>query len=120
MPVYGAAGTPASSAGNGVTVWNAETPAPPSNSASVGLRRNGQTPMYLSAEVRFAAAPGAFSIELQVADTDADEYYVTKATLSAVTASHVGRIELSAFVARFARLRLVSRTNSVAVTAKIF
>lgn len=117
MPLYGSA-TPTTGSG---TVWNNETLTLPaqSKSQSIGLRRSPGIPSCLSVEVQFAAAPGAFQIDLEVADTDADTFYVMKQSLTALATGFVARMEIPSLVARFARLRMVTRTNVVAVTAKI-
>ena len=79
MPTYQNVVPPFSIAqGDTATVINNENPQPalPYKSAQValttGLRINAQR---LSAEVTFAAAPGAFSFQLQAADTDTDASY---------------------------------------------
>jgi hypothetical protein len=71
-------------------------------------------------EILFSGAPGAFQIDFQTADTDADAYYVTKASVSAVNSGNVARLEVPTVVAKFARLNKTSIANSVNVTAKIF
>lgn len=122
MPLYGSSTPITLNAGSPVMAWNAETLTLPANSKSVaiGLRRNANAPNCLSVEVLFGAAPGAFQIDLEVADTDADAYYVMKVSLTTVSAGQVGRLEVPSLVAKFARLRMVTRTNSVAATAKFF
>lgn len=124
MPAYGVTG-PSTQSTVGITVWNAEvvptTPAASSVSHAVALARNPHFPNVVSVEVDFAADPGSFAVDLQTADTDAEANYVTKATLNTgLNAGFVGRIEVTNIVAKFARLKMVTKANAVAVTAKIF
>jgi len=120
MPVYGSA--PSGQTGLGALVWSAETPAVGTASVPVVMGRTPNFPNCLGVEIAFAAAPGAFQIDLETADTDQDKYYVVKGSIGTGTplnAQFVGRIEITNIVAKFARLRMVSRTNAVAVTAKL-
>ena len=129
MPVYSELATVSKPTLDGavVTVWsNQVVPAraaasPPEASASlqVGLRRNTGFPTCLSAEVKFASAPGAFEVEVQTADTDDDDYYVVKGSITAVNSAFAGRLELTNVVARFARLSMKTLTNAVAVTGRL-
>lgn len=81
-----------------------------------GLRINAQR---LSAEVTFAAAPGAFNFQLQTADNDVDSSYSPEGSaVTALTGTNVARIELNDVVAKFARIYFTSLTNNVAVTAR--
>jgi hypothetical protein len=124
MPTYQNVVPPISIAqGDTATVINNENPHPalPYKSAQValtgGLRINAQR---LSAEVTFAAAPGAFSFQLQTADSDTDASYSPEgAAVTALTGTNVARIELNNVVAKFARIYFSSLTNNVAVTAKL-
>jgi hypothetical protein len=124
MPVYSNAVPPVSIAqGDMATVINNENPQTglPYKSAQValvgGLRINAQR---LSAEVTFAAAPGAFTFQVQTADTDVDASYSPEgAVVSALTGTNVARIELNTVVAKFARVIFTALTNNVAVTAKL-
>ena len=124
MPTYQNVVPPLSIAqGDSATVINNENPQPalPYKSAQValtgGLRINAQR---LSAEVTFAAAPGAFSFQLQTADSDTDASYSPEGSaVTALTGTNVARIELNNVVAKFARIYFTSLTNNVAVTAKL-
>jgi hypothetical protein len=124
MPTYSNVVPPISIAqGDTATVINNENPQPalPYKSSPValtsGLRINAQR---LSAEVTFAAAPGAFSFQVQTADNDVDASYSPEgAAVIALTGTNVARIELNNVVAKFARITFSSLTNNVAVTAKL-
>jgi hypothetical protein len=68
----------------------------------------------------FAANPGAFAVDLQVADTDQEKFYVTKATLNTgLNPTFAGRIEATNIIAKLVRLKMVTLTNAVKVTAKV-
>jgi hypothetical protein len=124
MPTYSNTVPPiAIAAGDSYAVINNENPQPalPYKSAQVavatGLRVTAQR---ISAEVTFAAAPGAFNFQLQTADSDVDASYSPDGSaVTALTGTNVARIELNNVVAKFVRLVFSSLTNNVAVTAKI-
>ena len=91
----------------------------------------GQTPgnaeADISAELTFSAAPGAFEIDVQTADTDINGAYQTVSNVGAITtASQTGgtgnyyvRAELHV-KAKFARLYVKTQTaNAVTITGKI-
>ena len=106
-------------------VWNAETVPATGGAAqisvAVGLQRHPHLANVLSVELDFAADPGSFAVDLQLADTNVDANYVTKATInSGLNAGFVGRVEITNVVAKFARLKMATKTNAVAVTAKFF
>lgn len=120
MPAYGSA-APGASSTMGGAVWNNEAVAAGGKSVPICLARSANLPNCVSVQLEFAADPGAFAVDLQVADTDADKYYVTKATLNTgLNPTFVGRMEVTNLVAKFARLKMVTKTNAVNVTAKMF
>ena len=60
-------------------------------------------------------------VDLQVADTNEDPYFVTKASFeTGLNDAFVGRIEATNIVAKFVRLKMVTLTNAVKVTARFF
>jgi hypothetical protein len=124
MPVFGTSQPQTLEAGRPALVWDDEdvvTTAPESCSASVGLQRNEYFPNCFSAEFKFAADPGAIMVDLQVADTNEDPYFVTKASFeTGLNDAFVGRIEATNIVAKFVRLKMVTLTNAVKVTARFF
>jgi hypothetical protein len=79
------------------------------------LRGNNTTPQHLSAELQFSATPGAYTWQVETADTDIDGNY----SIEGSVASSVPRIELSNVAANFARIRVVTLTNAVTVTGKL-
>lgn len=79
-------------------------------------------PGTLSVEGFFSGAPGAYELDLQTADTDADALYGVEGTgittILDVNASSF-RGEFINVTARFARLFLKARANAVNITARI-
>lgn len=81
----------------------------------------------ISIEVEFNGAPGAFEIDIQDADTDADAFYqniqlpgaagIVKIT--AVSAQNVARFELNPFTGKFIRVVLKSLANNVGLRVKV-
>lgn len=125
MPAYDAAATsinkPLVTAGRPVTVWDAEDVNTGDKSRQVCFHRDPNFPNVFSVEIEFSGDPGAFQIDVETADEDADKYYVSKGSLtSGLNGSFVGRIEVVSSVAKFARLNAVLITNNVNVTAKFF
>jgi len=102
----------------------------PSASIAVQLYRiKGQYyPFGMSLQVWFQNAagvfvtPGNFEIDLQTADIDADQYYVTTSSLvnaASLNSSFSGRIELPTFWALFTRVYIKTLTNPVFVSALV-
>src|SRR4029077_10206842 len=82
MPAYSNALPPSAIwPGDFAQVWNAEQPAPGSGGASasqrvaVGTKEGG--PAGFAVTGFFSGAPGAFEIDVQVSDVDADAQYQT-------------------------------------------
>ena len=129
MPEYNASATqkPNLASGWPTSVWITEGPgkgSPPAGneSQSISLPRDAHQPNCVSVQVEFSADPGVFQIDLQTADIDADKYYVTKASLAEdeMNDAFVARMEVISIVAKYARLKMITLTNDVTVTAKIF
>jgi hypothetical protein len=88
----------------------------PFKSERVALVRGLNTiPQHLSAELQFSAAPGAYSWQIETADTDIDANY----TIEGAVTTSLPRIELANVAANFARIRVVTLTNAVTVTGKL-
>lgn len=101
-----------------------EQPAAPQASIAVQLQaQDGGPPPMISVEGRFSGAPGAFNVQIQEADTDADAFYITPAnasyTITAVSSQNTFRVDLSPTGGKFVRVLLSSRTNAVNFTCKI-
>jgi hypothetical protein len=129
MPAYLATPPPPYSVGPGesVQVWNAESPviAPSATAASqqVALVRvPGENGTSFAVDGYFSAAPGAFEIDVQAAVNDIDAQYQTVAGGNITTVDATNQtfhFAGNAENAKFARLLMRTRTNSVKVTAQI-
>jgi len=102
-----------------------ETPAVPQASISVNIGDYadiGPAP-GVSIEGQFSGAPGAFSLQIQEADTDADVFFITPTnatyTITTVSANNVFRADLIPTGGRFLRALLASRTNAVSLILKV-
>lgn len=118
---------PSISSGQVVNVWNAETPTPGSggNSASQQVAL-ASTPLRsgtpFSVDGKFSGAPGAFEVDVQVAATDGDGNYQTCSNCNITTVDSTNQtFHLDAVLvnAKFVRLLMRSRTNSVSITATV-
>lgn len=107
--------------GDQVTPWNAEARVTGDASPAVclaGVYENH--PGTLSIEGFFSGAPGAFEIDLQTSDTDADGMYQSLgAGIVQVNANNAFRAEFLNVSARFARVLLLSLANGVNITLNI-
>lgn len=129
MPAYSAtAQITAVGPGDSKTVWTTADGKPATGAASdrVALAGLDVTSMGgsagLTVEVKFSADPGAFQIDVQIADTDTDGAYVTEgsSSLTAVNTAFYGRIELWPVQGKFARLVMTDDpANAVTLIAKI-
>lgn len=125
MPAYDPASTSKPTMSPlGVDLWVADptlhvSPTLPS-SKQFSLHRDPNFPSCFSVQVEFSGAPGTFHLDVETADIDQAKYYIAKGSISAVNSSNIGRIELTNVVAKFARLTMVTLTNDVSVTAKVF
>jgi hypothetical protein len=127
MPAYSNALPPSAIwPGDFAQVWNAEQPAPGSGGASasqriaLGVKEGG--PGGFGVTGFFSGAPGAFEIDVQVADVDADTQYqsVANGNITTVDATNnTFHFDGATVLATFVRLLLRSRTNAVNVTADI-
>lgn len=71
---------------------------------------------------KFSGAPGVFEVDIQVADVDADANYQTASgmNISTVDATNFTfHADCTLITARFARVRLLTRTNAVGFVATI-
>ena len=130
QPVYNANPPTAVNPGDVFTLWSAETPTPGNGttaaSQQVGLSlpsAQGKSPGF-AIDGKFSGAPGAFEIDVQVAATDADTNYQTcvAATCQVTTVdatNNTFHVDGTLIKARYVRLLMRSRTNSVTITATI-
>jgi|ERR1043166_2253898 hypothetical protein len=110
--------------GDQFLLFNAEQPAPPQASQQVCLANppNAAAVPGAAVEIQFSAPPGAFEVDVQVADTDTDAAYITiptTGTITAVNANNYARAEFPTLKAKFLRTKLVTRTNAVNLTTKV-
>jgi hypothetical protein len=111
--------------GTKIDVWKLEKPgkgAPVANAACVPLALpRGPLPLCFAVEIEFSAAPGAFSLDVELADTNAEKYFVKRTPpVAAVSALHVARVEVTNVVAKYVRLKMGTVTaNDVTITARI-
>lgn len=101
-----------------------ETPAAPQASIAVCLEpsETNASPM-VTVEGVFSGAPGAFSVQIQEADTLADGCFITPTnaayTVTTVNTNQVFRIDLSPTGGKFMRALIASRTNAVSLKLKV-
>lgn len=110
--------------GDSLLLFSAEQPAAPQASISfTPMFTNTEYAPAFTFEVLFSGAPGAFSLTIQEADTDADIFYIVPTnaayTLNAVSGNQVVRSDLIPFGGRFGRVNLVSRANGVNITVRV-
>ena len=118
MPTYAATTPVGSQHGVPVTVWNAENPATGNGGASASQAVALPDTSYdkkrpFSVHCKFAAAPGNFEDDIQVADVDADANYQTIAGGAIAVVDAVNftyRMEVPQNLARF--VRVLTRTQN--------
>lgn len=123
MPIYSAGNEAALQPGEQFAVFNGEALTTGTASRAVTLvpDRGGDDGMAgLSFEVGFSGAPGTFTLQPQVADTDVDAAYIAiGSTITTVNAGSYARQELNTN-ARFARVFVTLQpANAVTATVKI-
>lgn len=127
QPVYNASPAQTLNSGDVVTVWSAETPTAGNGTAAASqqvalLTKNGRAGSPFSVDGQFSAAPGSFEVDVQVSATDSDTSYQTCSNCNITTVDSTNQtFHLDAVLvnAKFARLLMRTRTNSVSITAKI-
>ena len=126
-PVYNASPPPIVNSGDVAVVWNAETPTPGNGGVSASQQvaleiKSSRAGSPFSVDGKFSAAPGTFEVDLQVAATDADTAYQTCSNCNITTVDSTNNtfhLDATLVTAKFARLLMRSRTNSVTITATI-
>jgi hypothetical protein len=107
-----------------------ETPTAGEASVAVALAPAmiGSIVRNVGVQLLFSANPGAFNIQVQEADTDADGFYLTPAaaayTITAATeigstGKYVARADLGAIGSQFIRLFCDANPNAVSIVAKV-
>jgi hypothetical protein len=126
-PVYSALPAIALDSGAVVNVWNAETPTPGNGGVSASQQvalqiKNAKAGAPFSVDGKFSGAPGTFEVDVQVAATDVDTNYQTCSNCAITTADSTNNtfhLDATLVTARFARLLMRARGNSVSITATI-
>lgn len=127
-PVYNTQSPPpAVQPGDVVTVWNAETPTPGNGTTAASQQvalyiQNGKAGSPFSVDGKFSGAPGAFEVDIQVAATDTDANYQTCSNCNITTVDSVNNtfhLDGTLVTAKFIRLLMRTRGNSVSITATI-
>lgn len=126
-PVYNATAAPILQSGRAFTVWSAETPTPGNGttaaSQQVALQvQPGKTGTPFSVDGKFSGAPGTFEVDVQVAATDADTNYQTCSGCNVTTVDSTNNtfhVDAWGVTARFVRLLMRTRGNSVSITATV-
>lgn len=124
-PVYNASPAIGLDSGVVVTVWSAETPTPGNGTTAASQQvalmiKNGKSGAPFSVDGKFSAAPGTFEVDVQVAASDVDTNYQTCSNCNITTVDTTNNtFHLDAVLvnAKFARLLMRTRTNSVTITA---
>lgn len=88
----------------------------PSIAYQMRRERGASYPFGASVELFFAADPGVFEFDVQVADTDQDNHFVAVAQLTAVSTTFVTRYDLTNLWFKYIRLFPVALTNAVNAT----
>lgn len=111
------------SLGDSVLLFNAEQPVAGQSSIAVCLAGVSENhPGALSLEGFWSGAPGAFSLQPQTADTDADGMYQSEGsaiTTDGNTTANSFRLEITSISANFFRVNLGSRANAVNLTLRV-
>jgi hypothetical protein len=124
MPNYNTQPIKAVYPGDQEFLFNTEQPSAGTASQQVCLANapNATSLPGVAVEISFSAAPGAFNVQVQEADTDIDAAYITiptTGTITAVSANNFARVEFPTLKTKFLRILLSSRTNAVNLTAKV-
>jgi hypothetical protein len=117
---------PSLNSGDVFTVWSAETPTPGAANASASQQvalviKGSRAGTPFSVDGQFSGAPGAFEIDVQVASTDKDTQYQACSNCNITTVDSTNQtfhLDYSG-TAKFARLLMRSRANTVSITATI-
>lgn len=110
--------------GDSIQVWNAEQPAPGNGLAAASQQIAAIYAQGLGTGISFkgffSAAPGAFEIDVQASDVDADAQYQTLPNGNIVSVDAVNQTFLYEDMTanhKFYRALMRTRTNAVNVTA---
>jgi autotransporter adhesin len=101
-----------------------ESPTPPQGGQAFDINSTMLLagPLGFAVDGKFSAAPGAFEVDIQVADIDADANYQTISNGNVTTVdatNNTFHFDCTWVVAKFARVKLLTRTNAVGFVATI-
>jgi len=81
--------------------------------------RSVHYPWGFSVEVAFSGNPGAFEVDVMVADTDNPTHFVQWTNITQVNAFNVGRVDVLNSWAKYVALQMTTLGNAVLVTGQI-
>ena len=125
LPVYNASSPTLLQPGQVITLWSAETPTPGTGTTAASQQVALALPAGhggFAIDGKFSGAPGAFEVDVQVAAVDSDTNYQTVSSGNITTVDSTNNtfhFDGTTVKAKFVRLLMRSRTNSVSVTATV-
>jgi hypothetical protein len=129
LPVYNATTPIAIGPGQVVTLWSAETPTPGNGTTAASQQVALSLPAAhggFAIDGKFSGAPGVFEVDVQVAAVDSDTNYqtcggavVTCQVTSVDSVNNTFHVDCTNVKAKFVRLLMRTRANSVSITATI-
>lgn len=101
-----------------------ESPTPPQAGQAFAVNSTMllSGPLGFAVDGKFSAAPGAFEVDIQVADVDADANYqtISNGNVTTVDATNFTfHFDCTWIVAKFVRAKLLTRTNAVGFVCSI-
>lgn len=81
--------------------------------------RSAHYPWGFSVEVAFSGNPGAFEVDVMVADTDNPSYFIQWTNITQVNSFNVGRVDVLNSWAKYVALYMKTLTNGVTVTGQL-
>ncbi len=125
--VYGSGSAVTLGPGSSQLAWSAETPTPGNGTTAASqqfylLNGTGGGATPFSVDGHFSGAPGAFEVDVQVASADNDTDYQTISGGNITTVDSTNNtfhLDAGEAVARYVRLLMRTRTNSVSITARV-
>lgn len=81
--------------------------------------RSVHYPWGFSVEVDFSGNPGAFEVDVMVADTDNPKYFIPWTNITQVNAFNVGRVDVLNSWAKYVALYMTTLGNAVSVSGQI-
>ena len=107
-------------------LWHNDT-IPASGAGTTSLSRAVQLervrsvsyPWGFSVEVAFSGNPGAFEVDVMVADTDNPNYFIQWTNITQVNSTNVGRVDVLNSWAKYVALYMKTLTNGVTVSGQL-